>query len=88
LDVKLDPGKVDRAEKEIDSFITKRSKAKKQANAEELAYRVEHKKRLAKQQAQRRKEWLMYYRNLYLVHQQRADEFAERIKELQREMED
>ena len=64
------------------------SEAKQAANAEEGAYQARRRSRELQRRRQNKAEWLAYYQRLHLVHKSRADEFARRIAELQREEEE
>jgi len=90
LETKVDPIKVERAEKEIDRFISTRSEAKKKANAESLAYEASLKKREHERREQNRLGWLEHDRRLLRHYQRCVSEMEERIEKLkaQRETED
>jgi hypothetical protein len=73
---------VERAEAELDNFISKRSREREEANRVEAAWaestrRHRHKVRLANGYA-----WVEYFDHLALCHERRADEFRDRSREV------
>lgn len=73
---------VERAEAELDNFISKRSREREEANRTEELWRASerrnrHKIRLANGHA-----WVEYFDHLALCHERRADEFRDRSREV------
>ena len=69
-------------------LLDPRAAAREEANREEEEYQTRLRQRRARERQLNRKNWIEYYRKLYLVHSQRASEFARRVEELQNEEEE
>lgn len=78
----LDPVKVERAEGEIDRFITSRSKQREEANAVEALWKASERAHAAKQREENRTSWIIYYTHLAQGCRQRAEEYDEKVEAL------
>ena len=70
--------KTEAAEKELDSFINRRSKTKKQANAQEALYAANLRHYQGKHREENRKAWIDYYERMYRAHSRLAVRYAEK----------
>ena len=75
----LDPVKVERAEAEIDKFISSRSKQREEANAIAAMWRASERAHAAKQREENRTGWIIYYTHLAQGCRRRAEEFDARV---------
>jgi hypothetical protein len=72
----------EKAEKSIDAFINRRSKAKEKANAEEELWRASERRHRRKVRLTHGHAWIEYFDHLALCHKRRADEFRDRSREV------
>jgi hypothetical protein len=86
LDVKLNPEKVERAEREINSFINKRSEAKKRANAEAVADEARHKSRVREERRQNGRAWLEFHRSQWHSHCREASRHIDQYLQLKAQL--
>lgn len=72
----------EKAEKSIDEFINRRSKAKEKANAEEELWRASVRRHRRKVRLANGHAWINYFEHLAACHKRRAEEFRDRSREV------
>ena len=76
----LDVAAIERAERDLDAFVNKRSKEREEANAEEELWRVSERRHRRKARIANGHAWVEYYEHLAHCHEQRAEEYRNRSR--------
>ncbi len=75
----------ERAERDLDAFINRRSRAKDKANTEEELWRASERRVREKRRRVNRQEWIDYYGSMHRVHLGIAEGHARRRAQLMAE---
>lgn len=80
----LDPVKIERAESEIDKFISSRSKQREEANALAAIEKAEDARKLQEMRKEHRVLWVEHYRRLAFASLQNSRDYRARARALER----
>jgi hypothetical protein len=72
----------EKAEKSMDEFVNRRSKAKEKANAQEELLRATERRHRRKIRLAKSHAWIDYFDHLALCHERRAVEFRDRSRDV------
>jgi len=84
--ISRDITKGERAEAELDAFITKREKERVASEGErrtEAAYRMYERRAQARREAERSQGWATYFRRLQITYAGRSEECGRRAEEIE-----
>jgi hypothetical protein len=80
-----DVAAIEKAERDLDAFINRHSRAKDKANAEEELWRASERRVWEKRRRANRQEWIDYYGSMHRVHLGIAEGHARRRAQLMAE---